>query len=135
MYYVCVMSLVRIGWCGNLFLLFWFFLCLFFFFLFLFVFFFFSSRRRHTRSLCDWSSDVCSDLLLSLCLHVCHAQTRDRSRLLGPCFKTGRKKPFSHRHGKPRYYSAQFESEQFRILRKQPRDYAAQIDSRKPISG
>src|SRR5438132_9514807 len=24
------------------------------------VFFFFSSRRRHTRSLCDWSSDVCS---------------------------------------------------------------------------
>ena len=27
---------------------------------FLFVFFFFSSRRRHTRSLCDWSSDVCS---------------------------------------------------------------------------
>src|SRR5438132_13294401 len=27
--------------------------------------FFFSSRRRHTRSLCDWSSDVCSsDLLL-----------------------------------------------------------------------
>src|SRR5215204_7256794 len=29
------------------------------------VFFFFSSRRRHTRSLCDWSSDVCSsDLVL-----------------------------------------------------------------------
>src|SRR5215211_8747877 len=26
----------------------------------MFVFFFFSSRRRHTRSLCDWSSDVCS---------------------------------------------------------------------------
>src|SRR5438034_8633111 len=25
-----------------------------------FSFFFFSSRRRHTRSLCDWSSDVCS---------------------------------------------------------------------------
>src|SRR5438034_6357233 len=28
-------------------------------FMFFFVFFF-SSRRRHTRSLCDWSSDVCS---------------------------------------------------------------------------
>src|SRR5882672_12062505 len=28
------------------------------------VFFFFSSRRRHTRSLCDWSSDVCSSDLL-----------------------------------------------------------------------
>src|SRR5262245_62379546 len=25
-----------------------------------FVFFFFSSRRRHTRCLSDWSSDVCS---------------------------------------------------------------------------
>src|SRR5260221_6096879 len=24
------------------------------------IIFFFSSRRRHTRSLCDWSSDVCS---------------------------------------------------------------------------
>src|SRR5476649_3044989 len=28
--------------------------------------FFFSSRRRHTRSLCDWSSDVCSSDLRSL---------------------------------------------------------------------
>src|SRR5260221_2068111 len=28
--------------------------------LLLYTFFFFSSRRRHTRSLCDWSSDVCS---------------------------------------------------------------------------
>src|SRR5215204_6857078 len=26
----------------------------------MFFVFFFSSRRRHTRSLCDWSSDVCS---------------------------------------------------------------------------
>src|SRR5690349_23103881 len=26
----------------------------------MFLFFFFSSRRRHTRSLRDWSSDVCS---------------------------------------------------------------------------
>src|SRR5947207_8429027 len=33
-------------------------------------FFFFSSRRRHTRSLCDWSSDVCSSDLSagSFCL-------------------------------------------------------------------
>src|SRR6266480_6510587 len=34
-----------------------------FFFLgtrFEFIFFFFSSRRRHTRLTCDWSSDVCS---------------------------------------------------------------------------
>src|SRR5204863_3676325 len=33
----------------------------------IFFFFFFSSRRRHTRSLRDWSSDVCSsDLTKSL---------------------------------------------------------------------
>src|SRR5436190_17155692 len=30
--------------------------------------FFFSSRRRHTRSLCDWSSDVCSSDLYELAL-------------------------------------------------------------------
>src|SRR2546430_8532410 len=30
----------------------------------LFVFFFFSSRRRHTRFDCDWSSDVCSSDLV-----------------------------------------------------------------------
>src|SRR6202022_4774198 len=30
-------------------------------------FFFFSSRRRHTRSLCDWSSDVCSSDLATRC--------------------------------------------------------------------
>src|SRR5438093_4252478 len=29
-------------------------------FLFVFFFFFFSSRRRHTRLVSDWSSDVCS---------------------------------------------------------------------------
>src|SRR5215211_7389407 len=28
-------------------------------------YFFFSSRRRHTRSLCDWSSDVCSSDLIA----------------------------------------------------------------------
>src|SRR5260370_24932387 len=30
-------------------------------------FFFFSSRRRHTRFKCDWSSDVCSSDLEALC--------------------------------------------------------------------
>src|SRR5262245_64998130 len=33
-------------------------------FLFYFFLFFFSSRRRHTRCLSDWSSDVCSSDLL-----------------------------------------------------------------------
>src|SRR5204862_5200448 len=40
-------------------------------FLFFFFFFFFSSRRRHTRSLRDWSSDVCSsDLYVAGSAHV-----------------------------------------------------------------
>src|SRR5437588_4393066 len=34
-----------------------FFFSFFLLFFFIFFFFFFSSRRRHTRSLCDWSSD------------------------------------------------------------------------------
>src|SRR5689334_23558108 len=33
-------------------------------FYFFFFFFFFSSRRRHTRWNCDWSSDVCSSDLV-----------------------------------------------------------------------
>src|SRR5260221_4566457 len=32
--------------------------------------FFFSSRRRHTRSLCDWSSDVCSSDLIHPKFHT-----------------------------------------------------------------
>src|SRR5699024_12042659 len=34
-------------------------------------FFFFSSRRRHTRSKRDWSSDVCSSDLTRSCLPHC----------------------------------------------------------------
>src|SRR5207237_7261174 len=32
--------------------------------------FFFSSRRRHTRFKCDWSSDVCSSDLIHLLKYV-----------------------------------------------------------------
>src|ERR1035441_10775122 len=35
-------------------------------------FFFFSSRRRHTRCLSDWSSDVCSS---DLCGFVCTGES------------------------------------------------------------
>src|SRR2546430_9993708 len=34
--------------------------------------FFFSSRRRHTRFDCDWSSDVCSSDLGGLRVAACH---------------------------------------------------------------
>src|SRR5204862_1082266 len=47
-------------------------LCVLYFLCFLtvvaFCFFFFSSRRRHTRSLRDWSSDVCSSDLLAVAI-------------------------------------------------------------------
>ena len=45
---------------------------------------FFSSRRRHTGSLCDWSSDVCSSDLAPL-----HSSLGDRARL---CLKKKKKK-------------------------------------------
>src|SRR5690349_23724647 len=44
-----------------------------YFFLF---FFFFSSRRRHTRSLRDWSSDVCSSDLQKAALDVANCTIR-----------------------------------------------------------
>src|SRR2546427_4831287 len=37
---------------------------------FIFLFFFFSSRRRHTRFDCDWSSDVCSSDLSAVLLNL-----------------------------------------------------------------
>src|SRR5699024_11731255 len=50
----------------------------------LFVFFFFSSRRRHTRSKRDWSSDVCSSDLPGLpreCHRSCIFQFQDSELL------------------------------------------------------
>src|SRR5699024_12379715 len=38
--------------------------------------FFFSSRRRHTRSKRDWSSDVCSSDLIKLILRALEAPLR-----------------------------------------------------------
>src|SRR5256886_6374132 len=36
--------------------------------------FFFSSRRRHTRFDCDWSSDVCSSDLVHVCSNCGHTE-------------------------------------------------------------
>ena len=51
---------------------------------------FFSSRRRHTRSLCDWSSDVCSsDLIRDVALgtSVLHHGCPQCGSLGAPPFK------------------------------------------------
>src|SRR5437762_8857131 len=46
------------------------------------VFFFFSSRRRHTRYIGDWSSDVCSsDLVVSI--FIKGADGRERAGVSG----------------------------------------------------
>src|SRR5438094_1919387 len=42
-------------------------------------YFFFSSRRRHTRSYGDWSSDVCSSDLVKRLLHL-HPRSKCRRR-------------------------------------------------------
>src|SRR5260221_8508727 len=45
--------------------------------------FFFSSRRRHTRSLCDWSSDVCSSDLRLTAFFKAGASSSQISYLVG----------------------------------------------------
>src|SRR6202048_2274749 len=65
------------------------------------VFFFFSSRRRHTRSTRDWSSDVCSSDLERegfeppIGLHLCRISSAVHSTTLPPLqeAKTGRFSP------------------------------------------
>src|SRR5260221_1666110 len=44
--------------------------------------FFFSSRRRHTRSLCDWSSDVCSSDLRAKTRPAIGAQASNIGKVL-----------------------------------------------------
>src|SRR2546430_12620886 len=44
------------------------------------MFFFFSSRRRHTRFDCDWSSDVCSSDLKDV---MCQVEVLVALRLIG----------------------------------------------------
>src|SRR5256886_13433065 len=59
--------------------------------MFTFVFFFFSSRRRHTRFDCDWSSDVCSsDLMMQAVVqHGSGWTSRIPGFQLDQCGKTG----------------------------------------------
>src|SRR6266496_3531335 len=58
----------------------------------MFAFFFFSSRRRHTRSLRDWSSDVCSSDLRRACWPRSPILCRRGDRMTSPTFtiQTGR---------------------------------------------
>src|SRR5436853_4345521 len=54
--------------------------------------FFFSSRRRHTRCLSDWSSDVCSsDLTLARCANCCTRCERRSYSEPNPKFRVERR--------------------------------------------
>src|SRR5690349_24874688 len=48
------------------------------------MFFFFSSRRRHTRSLRDWSSDVCSSDLATGATIILQISGGDGQGIVGP---------------------------------------------------
>src|SRR5437588_12295116 len=51
----------------------------------IFAVFFFSSRRRHTRSLCDWSSDVCSSDLVETSVFGGRDTRGVLDRSIAPC--------------------------------------------------
>src|SRR5438034_9663448 len=55
---------------------------------------FFSSRRRHTRSLCDWSSDVCSSDLSVVEDRLVHVE-----RLVEPAEAVASPDPLEDRPG------------------------------------
>src|SRR5256886_12528698 len=54
------------------------------------VFFFFSSRRRHTRFDCDWSSDVCSSDLRMLAERAAKMRSV-RWVTIGPNYEYGKR--------------------------------------------
>src|SRR2546430_4314587 len=72
------------------------------------IFFFFSSRRRHTRFDCDWSSDVCSsDLWNSLALLCGGTLLSLMLGLLALVLGTGRRRALSLVREKTRELSHQ----------------------------
>src|SRR2546430_3790483 len=63
--------------------------------------FFFSSRRRHTRFDCDWSSDVCSSDLRKAFVQDGALEQFDQLLLFAaePAGDIGRTPDYRHRHG------------------------------------
>src|SRR5438132_8934196 len=68
--------------------------------------FFFSSRRRHTISLCDWSSDVCSSDLDA---------SRERARERARCFRPRSDAEKAQAAGRWRQSRARGRSEERRV--------------------
>src|SRR5207248_7716990 len=73
-----------------------------------YLFFFFSSRRRHTRSYGDWSSDVCSSDLTAKRTHPgIPAQSRQH--------RLGRHRAASRTRGNPWHLFVALRSEERRV--------------------
>jgi len=66
---------------------------------FLFFFFFFFKKKKKKKR-----KEKKVTLSLSLCARVFYPSTRVEAGLLGPCFKTGRMKPFRPLYGPKRSY-------------------------------
>src|SRR5438034_5451762 len=62
--------------------IFFFCFCFFLFFFIFFFFFFFSSRRRHTRSLCDWSQTCALPILKLIFVRVVHFDVSQNRQII-----------------------------------------------------
>src|SRR2546421_4228625 len=84
------------------------------------VFFFFSSRRRHTRSDRDWSSDVCSSDLLAVQRHdrcaACVIPVQRRPPGGSDAPRKGRTSRASHHHFKTTVYRDQREGDRKSVV-------------------
>src|SRR2546430_8962927 len=89
--------------------------------------FFFSSRRRHTRFDCDWSSDVCSSDLLADCDSVAAQRS---AMLLTSRMLHSREKIYIQRfHRSSRFFSYGV-GETFRLRRSEERRVGKECRSR-----
>src|SRR5216683_6045484 len=98
------------------------------------MFFFFSSRRRHTRSDRDWSSDVCSSDLFAVDRHGrgrqypgCHLGGSDQT---GEDREIDQHGPGKRRSGEKEWRQSRREHEE-RLERKGGREETVQVDERK----
>src|SRR2546430_7702313 len=81
------------------------------------LFFFFSSRRRHTRFDCDWSSDVCSSDLGKPAIPL----KRQRKRSRGPApfggLRTGATVRGNSREGRSEEHTSELQSQSNLVCR------------------
>src|SRR2546427_9121998 len=103
-------------------------MCVFTLCFYVFLFFFFSSRRRHTRFDCDWSSDVCSSDLVSK-----HRGDASMTQPLQQVSRRGLSVSKDDRFGGP-FGEQTFQRVSFGIARRRARQQPAQSREDAPIA-